>query len=264
MKKTNKLKLTIILLGAMAMLFSNCKNDEPNTTFNPDGKTGTVKDIEGNAYAFIKIGDRWWMAENLKTTKYRNGTPIEYPGTDNDAWANDTTGVYAWFDNDIAWKDSYGALYNWYAVNNTNGLCPEGWHIPSDAEWTQLVDYAIAQGFSNESDNPEGAGNALKSCRQENSPLGKDCNTAVHPRWEEDDIHHGFDEFGFSGLPGGVRNHDGDFGTNGFFGGWWSTSGTDSGLAWGLDNGGSASYGETNKEFGLSVRCIRDQAKTKD
>jgi uncharacterized protein (TIGR02145 family) len=68
----------------------------------------------------------------------------------------------------------------------------------------------------------------------------------------------------FSGLPGGVRNHDGDFGTNGYFGGWWSTSGTDSGLAWALDNGGSASYGETNKEFGLSVRCIMDQSNTKD
>jgi membrane protein implicated in regulation of membrane protease activity len=85
MTKTNKLSLTIALLGALAMPFSSCKNVEPNTTFNPDGKTGMVKDIEGNAYAIIKIGDQWWMAENLKTTQYRNGTPIDYPGTDNDA-----------------------------------------------------------------------------------------------------------------------------------------------------------------------------------
>lgn len=263
MKKTKTICFTIALLGAMAMLFSNCKNVEPNTIFNPDGTTGTVKDIEGNVYAIIKIGDQWWMAENLKTTQYRNGTPIENPTT-NSAWQSNTTGAYAWYENDINWKDSYGALYNWHAINNTNGLCPTGWHVPSDAEWTQLVDYAIAQGFPNEPDDPNGAGNALKSCRQENSPLGEDCNTAEHPGWVEDDIHHGFDEFGFSGLPGGIRNHDGDFGTNGYFGGWWSNSLTDSGLAWGLDIGGSVSNGETNKEFGLSVRCIMDQAKTKD
>jgi hypothetical protein len=72
----------------------------------------------------LQLGEQVWMAENLKTTKYRNGTPIEYPGNDNNAWQYNTTGAYAWYDNDISWKDSYGALYNWHAVNNTNGLCP--------------------------------------------------------------------------------------------------------------------------------------------
>jgi uncharacterized protein (TIGR02145 family) len=89
-------------------------------------------------------------------------------------------------------------LYNWHAVNNANGLCPTGWHVPSDAEWTQLVDYVVAQGFPNKWDNPNGAGNALKSCRQVNSPLGGDCNTTSIPDGILMTTHHGFDEFGFS------------------------------------------------------------------
>jgi len=197
--------------------------------------TSTVTDIDGNIYNTVQIGNQCWMKENLKTTKYRNGTPIEYPGDDNAAWQNNTTGAYAWYNNDISWKESYRAMYNWHAVNNINGLCPAGWHVPSDAEWTQLVDYVVAQGFPNQLDNLNGAGNALKSCRQVNSPLGGDCNTTVHPRWIEHDwypYHHGFDEFGFSGLPGGVRDTNGNFFSLGAYGQWWSSTESSSTSAW--------------------------------
>jgi len=221
----------------------------------------TITDVDGNVYNTVLIGNQCWMKENLKTTKYRNGTPIEYPGTDNNAWQNNTTGAYAWYNNDINWKDSYGALYNWHAVNNTNGLCPTGWHVPTDAEWTQLVDYVVAQGFPNQWDNPNGAGNALKSCRQVNSPLGGDCNTTEHPRWESHSTHHGFDEFGFSALPGGYRNTHGSFNYIGTDGNWWSSTELSSTYAW--YRGMYYSYGYVhryylNKTYGFSVRCLRD------
>jgi uncharacterized protein (TIGR02145 family) len=150
---------------------------------------------------------------------YRNETPIENPTSISD-WPNNITGAYACYNNDISWKDSYGALYNWQAVNNPNGLCPTGRHVPSDAEWTQLVDYVIAQGFPNESENLNCAGNALKSCRQVNSPLGGECNTTDYPRWESHDTHYGFDEFGISWLPGSYRVFSVNFGIFGFLGAW--------------------------------------------
>ncbi len=239
-----------------------------------DGNLGTVgissgcppsvTDYDGNVYNTVLIGDQCWMKENLKTTQYRNGTPIEYPGTNNSAWQSNTTGAYAWYANNIDWKDSYGALYNWYAVNNPNGLCPKGWHVPSDAQWTQLVDYVVAQSFPNQWDNPNGAGNALKSCRQVNSPLGGDCNTAVHPRWDEDTwspYHHGFDEFGFSGLPGGVRSDDGNFYSIGSNGNWWSSTEYSTNNAWFRDlyyYSGDVSRDYSDKANGFSVRCVKD------
>ncbi|HHN48583.1 MAG TPA: hypothetical protein ENN08_06615 [Bacteroidales bacterium] len=190
-----------------------------------------IYDIDGNYYNTVLIGSQCWMKENLKTTQYRNGTPIEYPGTDNSAWQNNTTGAYAWYNNDISWKGSYGVLFNWHAVNNVKGLCPTGWHVPSDAGWTRLVNYTVAQGFPNQWDDPNGAGNALKSCRQINSPMGGYCYTTQHPRWDSDNTHHGFDVFGFSGLPGGRRYHDGSFSLIGYYGYWWSSTEISSGHA---------------------------------
>jgi uncharacterized protein (TIGR02145 family) len=152
-------------------------------------------DEDGNHYGVVTIGDQVWMQENLKTTTYRNGTSIPNV-TGADDWSNLTTGAFVWYDNDISWKDSYGALYNWFAANNANGLCPNGWHVPSRAEWLQLVNYVESQGFPN-TNATNGAGSALKSCRQVNSPLGGNCNTTEHPRWGSDNTYYGFDAFGF-------------------------------------------------------------------
>jgi uncharacterized protein (TIGR02145 family) len=224
----------------------------------------TITDIDGNVYNTVLIGEQCWMKENLKTTHYRNEVPIDNPIGISD-WENNTTGAYAWYDNNISWKDNYGALYNWHSVNNTSGLCPTGWHVPTDVEWTQLVDYLVAQGFPNQYDNPNGAGNALKSCRQVNSPLGGDCNTTEHPRWEEDtwsgNNHHGFDEFSFSGLPGGSRSFNGYFNGIGGYGHWWSSTEPFSPTAWTL--GVYYGYGYVlgysySKPNGFSVRCLRD------
>ncbi len=155
----------------------------------------TVTDIEGNVYNTVLIGNQCWMKENLKTTTYRNGAAIPNV-TDENAWINLNTGAYVWYDNNISWKDLYGALYNWFATVDTNGLCPTGWHVPTDYEWTSLTDFIGGTG--------EPHGNELKSCRQDNSPLGGGCNSSQPPRWNEDTFYgnYGTDDYGFSGLPG--------------------------------------------------------------
>lgn len=105
----------------------------------PDGPGGTITDADGNTYNTIWINGRQWMKENLKTTKYNNGTNIPNV-TDNGTWAGLSTPAYCWYNNDIANKPNYGALYNWYAVN-TGNLCPTGWHVPTDAEWYAMENY---------------------------------------------------------------------------------------------------------------------------
>ena len=98
-----------------------------------------INDIDGNAYNKVTIGRQTWLVENLRTTKYNDGTLIPLV-QDNTAWSNLITPGYCWFDNDeVANKNPYGALYNWYAVN-TGKLCPSGWHVPTDTEWTTLID----------------------------------------------------------------------------------------------------------------------------
>jgi len=106
----------------------------------------TITDIEGNTYNTVQIGEQCWMKENLKTTTYNNGTPITNVPDQNE-WFNLTSEAYAWYDNDITWKDSYGALYNWYTTNDPNSLCPQGWHVPTHDEWTALTDYLGGTGI---------------------------------------------------------------------------------------------------------------------
>jgi len=245
-------------------------NSIDSITFNIDGLAGqglpcpgtpTISDVDGNIYNTVLIGNQCWMKENLSTTKYKNGISIEYPENNNSAWQINTTGAYAWYLNSITSKEIYGALYNWHAVNNNNGLCPEGWHVPSQGDWEDLVVYFVeSNGFPNH-DEPDGAGNALKSCLQENSPLGGDCNVFEHPRWNFDVINHGFDEYGFSFLPGGTRDVSGVYlyaGSSGYL--WASTEHNE------LDalrlrmasNSGNARTFQYFKSAGHSIRCLKD------
>jgi uncharacterized protein (TIGR02145 family) len=214
----------------------------------------TVTDIDGNVYNTVLIGSQCWMKENLKTTTYRNGTAI-LNETDANAWYNLTSGAYVWFDNDITMKDKYGALYNWYTTVDPNGLCPAGWHVPTNDEWTALTDYIGGTGVPH--------GNELKSCRQVNSSLSGNCNTSEHPRWEEDTYNgnYGTDDYGFSGLPGGYCYNYGAFGYVGSYGGWWSSAETSSYGAYyrylNYDHGNMHVNGNY-KQNGFSVHCLRD------
>lgn len=235
--------------------------DSPNTTTNygftiQSGlrcpETPTVADIDGNIYNSVLIGNQCWMKENLATTSYQNGTPIPNVTNDDD-WEILTTGAYAWYENDINWKESYGALYNWYTVTDENELCPSGWHIPTKDEWYDLT------GFSG---GPL-EGDVLKSCRMANSQLGIPCETSSHPRWEfVGGGVYATDDFGLSGLPGGMRYYYAPFGHIGIRAYWWASTENTSSKAWffNLNYWGSVAVVNQNgtKQNGYSVRCIRD------
>ena len=212
-----------------------------------------VTDADGNTYETAWINEQCWMAENLKTTKYRDGTAIAFPGANNTTWENNTTGAYAWYNNDISNKNLYGALYNWHAVNNPKGLCPAGWRVPSLDDWDALENYIPEPGVLK--------GNKLKSCRQDQSPLEGECKTNIHPRWNAHGTHFGTDDYGFSALPGGRRVSNGAFQQIGSYG-WWHTSTELSGNIYGKWLSNSVGYvGQQPlipKNNGMSVRCIKE------
>ena len=180
----------------------------------------------------VKIGDQIWMAENLNVDKFRNGDPIPHAKTDEEWIKAGEEGMPAWcyYDNDEKMGAKYGKLYNWYAVNDSRGLAPKGWEVPSDAEWTQLTDFVGS--------NP---GTKLKA----------------KSGWSRN----GTDDYGFSALPGGVRSRSGKFGYVGNKGYWWSSTETSAYDVWhrGMHYKLSGvSRGNFSKSSGFSVRCVRD------
>ena len=202
---------------------------------NPNITYGSITDIDGNTYKTVTIGTQTWMAENLKVTKYNDGIAIPNV-TDNTAWRELTTGALCDYDNTPSNSETYGKLYNWHAVN-TGKLCPTGWHVPSDAEWTELTDY-----LGGTSD----AGGKLKETGTThwNSP-----NTGAT------------NETGFTALPGGYRYSSGTFRYVGDYGLWWSATESNASNAWSRSVGYSYSYVgrvSRDKELGFSVRCLRD------
>ncbi len=205
------------------------------------GYGSNITDVEGNSYKTVYIGTQQWMGENLKTAKYNDGTTIPNI-TDNTQWQNNTTGAWSYYGNDAANNAKYGKLYNWYAVSKTtNGnknVCPTGWHVPTDAEWTVLTEYLGGESV---------AGGKLKEVGTTNwnSPNTDATNTSL-----------------FTGLPGGYRYYDGYYYNIGNSGNWWgSTEGaTDSAWYRYLVNNGLGNAGRNNdsKGYGFSVRCLRD------
>ncbi|MGF1585956.1 MAG: fibrobacter succinogenes major paralogous domain-containing protein [Bacteroidales bacterium] len=260
----NNININFILVS-MIVLMSCKKSDdhEPEIPIelNIEIIRGTVTDIDDNIYETVVIGGKEWMAENLKTTRYNNGTPIEYPGEDTDLWINNNSGAYAWYNNDESNKDKYGAVYNWYAATNTNKLCPAGWRVPNSTDWTQLTDYLISEyTLSNNQSYVGSVGDRLKSCRQVNSPLGAPCATVEHPRWNSHNAHYGFDDFGFSALPISSRNSEGHYDSPGHNTRWWSANSHDAAEAFTryitYDNG-RLFENHRRKNNGYAVRCIK-------
>jgi len=187
-------------------------------------------------YNSVKIGNQVWMSENLNVSTFRNGDPIPEAKTAEE-WkkaGEKKQPAWCYYDNDPANGAKYGKLYNWYAVNDSRGLAPTGWHIPSDAEWTKLTDFLGVR---------DAAGAKMKSKNG----------------WYNNG--NGNNSSGFSGLPGGGRYNDGSFYYIGEFGYWWSSTEDDAFDAWGRFlyylNGVVYRYGG-GKERGFSVRCLRD------
>lgn len=215
---------------------SNCKKDDNNVSSDTTLTTSTVIDIDGNVYNLIKIGNQVWMAENLKVTHYQNGDSIPQITT-NAAWAKLTTGAYCNFNNNETMTATYGHLYNWYAVTDPRNIAPAGWHVPTDAEWTELTAYLGGETV---------AGGKLK-----------EAGTA---HWTSPNVG-ATNSSKFTALSAGSRNSNGGFEYFGTFGDWWTSteSGSTNGSHRGIANTDSAIYNiPFNKNYGFSVRCVKD------
>jgi uncharacterized protein (TIGR02145 family) len=256
----NKNSQIFILTFASTLLISlsACSFEEPE----PEFVLGSVTDTEGNIYRTVKIGNQEWMAENLFSQTFRDGTDIHFIGADTLSWMNYNAPAYTWYHANVDNRNAYGALYNWYAVNHASGLCPDGWRIMNRHDWDKLLNYLMKRHRrSNDLNDRNAVGKMLKSCRQVNSPHGEECNTTQHPRWNPNDIHFGTNDYQFSALPGGLRRSTGGFYGRGGFGLWWTTntSHTDSATVVYFNFDYNKAFGNNrHKRTGLSVRCMKD------
>jgi len=256
--KKNSISGTIFCFIAgllLHFLFSSCEKEKMPHEF-PEYiiETDSVVDIDGNVYKTVKIGDQWWMAENLRVTRYRNQIPIySNPGMTATEWSSLETGAYTGAGLKIHNIPIYGSLYNWYVVNNQNGLAPDGWRVPSDEDWKKLEQYI---GMNKDSLNYAGWRGILEGGRLK----GKKSSGLY---WYSNSNQYISDERGFSAYPGGCVLHNGTFTDAGDFssGFWWSSTGQadDKALYRHLDykyNGIFRYY--ASKKCGFSIRCVRD------
>lgn len=238
-----KINFYILIILMSVLTFSSCKEEdlasfeETSVEFNPDVTYGSIEDIDGNVYKTVTICGQTWMAENLRTTHYQNGEPIKNI-IDNSKWEDLSTAAYSWYENDSTNKYIYGALYNWYAVNDSRKIAPEGWHIATDEEWATLM-----------------------SCLGGNEYAGAKMKEIGIKHWNStsEEV---TNESGFTALPSGSR-----FPKIGYFGGlgescsfWASTEKNDS-IAYSRGIGSENLYcgrGAYLKGYGFSVRCVKD------
>jgi len=239
-------KKTFCIIVIVSFIFtSSCDNNQSKITDSEIEYSGTVTDFEGNVYNTIQIGNQLWMAENLRTTLYRNGDVIK-DTTGFTSWELFDEGAYVSYNNDDSLVSSYGRLYNWFAVNDQRGLAPDGWHIPSDNDWKELEEYL---GMSPEEIDMVGS--------RENNEVGLKLKSTSG--WF--DNKNGTNESGFTALPSGFCGNYGDFDGDGFDAIYWSSTLSDDGIPWRRGLGyiavGIAKY-SNEKNYGFSVRCIKD------
>ena len=201
-----------------------------------DTKPGSkVTDIDGNVYKTVIIGNQEWMAENLKVTRYRNGDTI--PNVKDTAWVSLITGAYCWYNYDsVSNKKIYGALYNWYAVNEIRGLAPDGWHIPSDVEWTTLTTFL--------------GGDSIAAIKLKETGKTHWLNPNAGST----------NETGFAALPGGSLYNKETYSYLGNYGYWWSSTENELSTAWfrGMYYSSAVFRNNSAKSNGYSVRCVKN------
>jgi uncharacterized protein (TIGR02145 family) len=225
------LLMIMAILSFMILSIISCKKENNSNT------KWTITDIERNIYNVVTIGTQVWMVENLMTTRYKDSTSIANV-TSNTGWENIITGAYRWYDNDSwTYKNTYGALYNWYAVS-TGKLCPTGWHVPADVEWATLTEFLGGENI---------AGAKLKETGTTHwiSP-----NTTQAGN------------IGFKALPAGICDETGSFMYLGEWSFFWSSTeeqGLGRSFAWTMVNSDSSLLGGVySRNAGFSVRCVKD------
>jgi uncharacterized protein (TIGR02145 family) len=251
--KFDKLISTFLILFSL-FAFNSCNKEDNNnqstTSVTNCGLLTKVTDIDGNEYKTVKIGEQFWMTENLRTKRYSNGDTIQNINNPNQS-IDINSGYWIHYNNDSQFENPYGKLYNWYAVVDERGLCPTGWHTPNDDEWTQLeltlgvteIEASeITVGWRGESEN---VGGKMKATELWQSPNSGANNLSC-----------------FSGLPGGYFSENFTFSNHGLAGDWWSSSEESSmyAVAHRLDytNSGCFRFPSISKSNGLSIRCVKD------
>jgi uncharacterized protein (TIGR02145 family) len=222
----------------------------------------TVSDVDGNEYHTVVIGSQIWMKENLRTTKYNDGSSIINPGTDPALWQYNYNGAYTWFNNDSAtYSNLYGALYNWYAVSSTtNGgrnICPLGWHVATHNDWTAM-ERAICTSGTCATDFPIDITTGGYRGTDEGGKL-KDVGTTY---WKTPNLS-ATNSSGFKALPGLMCDQSYTFSTSiGEYCWWWTSTSFDMDYAWIRSlNYNNAKVSRNHgwlKTSGLSVRCLND------
>ncbi|OFX28242.1 MAG: hypothetical protein A2X08_14405 [Bacteroidetes bacterium GWA2_32_17] len=223
---------TIIVI--FVMFIAGCKKDNNTVTVAP--VNNTITDIDGNVYHYVTIGTQVWLVEDLKVTHYRNGDSIPNI-TDETQWTNLTSGAYCNYDNNVLNSTTYGKLYNWYVINDSRNICPTGWHVPTDAEWTTLVTFLGGEGIT---------GGKLKE------------TGTIH--WLSPNTG-ATNETGFTALPAGTRNSSGSYSNTFNHGYWWTSSEQDASNAW--DRNVNYNHVDIYRNYdpkttGFSIRCIKD------
>jgi uncharacterized protein (TIGR02145 family) len=209
----------------------------PEATFE-----GEIYDIDGNAYKMIKIGNQTWIAENLKTSKYNDGSKISYLSDNSELnWQNDSYAAFFYYNNDSTYNLKYGKLYNWYAVspttNNNKNICPTGWHVPSSAEWNVLTDYLGGDAV---------AGGKMKE-------VGLTSWNTINKGATNVSL--------FTAKPAGLRNSNVAFTLLGLSAEWWSITEENTNKAFYIDifnSSESVTKFSSNKYNARSVRCLKD------
>ncbi len=235
MKTRNQIAVFLfVFMGVFIMIFVGCKKKT-----DPDPVPSTVTDIDGNVYHMVTIGAQVWLVENLRTTKYRNGDAIPMVTVDS-VWNNQaatSTGAYCNYNNDGANILVYGHLYNWFAVNDSRGLAPAGWHVAGKTEWEALTAYLGGDTL---------AGGKLKETGTTHWLAPNTGATNIT---------------GFTAVPGGFRMYSGKSEMIGAFGVWWTSTVSDdfSAMNCGMFSDNEDAVVSVNRKAnGCSVRCIRD------
>lgn len=237
-----------LLYKATSGIYSTIVTDVPTASKTTNFYFVACTDGDGNNYTTVRIGTQTWMVENLKTTKYNDGTALPLV-TDDTEWSVLSTPAYCWYNNDATtYKDKCGALYNWYAASENRNIAPIGWHVATDVEWTNLINYVSADLGASLSVSKALAATTDWPTFSTNGTIG--CNLAIN------------NSTGFFAIPGGFRANSGPFLNLGFAGVWWCSSGSSTTNGWDIfcsyqsrDMGKGVSYTYT---YGYSVRCIMD------
>lgn len=235
--------LSFMIIVLYVIILTGC-NKKSMTETEPE----TVTDIDGNVYQTIKIGDQVWLAENLKVTHYRDGSPISHV-TDRYEWLDLETGAYCAYDNNESYAETYGYLYNWYAITGSHNIAPKGWHVPTDNDWKELEMYLGMEQGRADNTGWRGAGKEGGKLKEAGTTHWKDPNML------------GTNESGFCALPGGYRHQYGYFESLTEYAYFWTATLYIEPEAWfrKLYYNGPVIYRDGyNFRGGFSVRLIKD------